>query len=146
MVIRGILGSTTTSRGNYLVVDVGLPNSCLLTDRTHSYLLNCYEIMCSYGKAIAEHGNCDKPQRHKIEKRLCKRCEASPKSGPRCNKPTHDPSLDALPSTKGGPCLACRDSATSVEIYKIIWVSCGIILFTDNTKVYARWTLMAREF
>lgn len=123
MLIRGIPGSTDTSSDNFLVLVINV-SSLILVLALIVYIADPEIVMmCFYGKAIAEHGNCDKPQRHKIERRLTKRCENSPKGGPRCSIPTHDPNLDALPSTKGGPCLACRDSRISVVIYKTIWVT-----------------------
>jgi len=98
-------------------------------------------IMCTYGKTHAEHVNCTRAQHHKIETRLRKRCIASPKPGPACSNPTHDSTMDRLPSTKGGPCPGCRDSAATAVIYKTTWVSracsypCLYVLNIDGWKV-----------
>ncbi|KAH9871224.1 hypothetical protein IAQ61_005403, partial [Plenodomus lingam] len=71
--------------------------------------------MCRYTTADIIYSQCRLPAQHKIVKRLHKRCEASPKPGPRCKESVFDPSLGThLPSNRNAPCRYCRDSGISV--------------------------------
>lgn len=79
-------------------------------------------IMCTFGVTRALQGECTKQPQHKVETRLRRRCLESPKPGSPCEMATRDTSLDQLPSRKGGPCPACRDSGVALEVYRTRWV------------------------
>jgi hypothetical protein len=97
----------------------------------HISFLHLHNNMCTYGKAIAVHGECTKQPRHQIETRIRTRCQRSPKPGPPCATPTHDSNLDTLPSRKGGSCPACRDSGISLPTYKVVYVSPAMYLLAN---------------
>lgn len=100
--------------------------------------------MCRYTTADIIYSQCRLPAQHKIVKRLHRRCEASPKPGPRCANSTYDPALGThIPSNRNAPCRYCRDSGTSVGQERFEDGSC-IICFLSSDCANSM-TLMVKQ-
>jgi hypothetical protein len=111
------------------------PVSLGTIDRTaQNTTLSGVFIMCRYTTADIIFVQCQRPTKHRIAKRLYKRCQASPKPGPRCENATYDSALGThLPSTRNAPCKFCRDSGVSVGGARYKDVSCTQSAYNKST-------------